>query len=608
MRVGETHRPRGAGGRIAPVECGRGVRASPLDDRRRALLVEERSRLAEAAALLARADAPRQEQDALARSIEQLDAPFLLVVVGEFNGGKSALINALLGARVLEEGVTPTTSRVTVLAHGPVVAREVLGAGLERAAAPSGLLRDVSLVDTPGTNAVLREHEALSRDFVPRSDLVLFVTSADRPFAESERAFLSTIREWGKEVVVVVNKADILEGEGDLARVTGFVREKATQLLGFAPAVVPVSAKRALRGKLEGDAALCEASGLPRLERHLSATLGDAGRFRLKLLNPLGVGERLLREAGERAAARLELLREDVAALEQIESQLALFREDLRRDFRFRLSDVEKEVLEFERRGHAFFGETLRLGRVFDLLNRERVRDEFERSVVADLPRQVEGRVTGVVDWMVESEQALWRGLAERLARRQAAHRDRMLGYVGGFEHDRARLLAEVRREAQRAVEGYDHQAEARRLAGSVRDVVAGGALLQVGALGLGAVVTAIATTAVADVTGLLAAGTLSVVGLLLLPARRRRARLELRQRVTAMREKLLARLSDAFEREIARGLERFDEALGPYTRFVRAERERLTALRDELDRLLGAFDGLRARVEAVGAPRPSET
>ena len=66
--------------------------------------------------------------------------------------------------------------------------------------APVEMLREINIVDTPGTNAVRREHEALTREFVPRSDLVLFITSADRPFTESERAFLQSIREWGKKV------------------------------------------------------------------------------------------------------------------------------------------------------------------------------------------------------------------------------------------------------------------------------------------------------------------------------------------------------------------------------------------------------------------------
>jgi hypothetical protein len=117
------------------------------------------------------------------------------VVVGEFNAGKSAVINALLGDRILDEGVTPTTSRIGLLRHGPAVFREAKGASLEIVTAPVEVLRELNIVDTPGTNAVLREHEALTREFVPRADLVLFVTSADRPFTESERAFLETIRD-----------------------------------------------------------------------------------------------------------------------------------------------------------------------------------------------------------------------------------------------------------------------------------------------------------------------------------------------------------------------------------------------------------------------------
>lgn len=575
---------------------------TPLDDERRSLLAAARSGLSALATFLASGEAPADDQEALARSVEQLDDLFLLVVVGEFNSGKSALINALLGMRLLEEGVTPTTSLVGLVRHGPEAARDTIGPGLERISAPAELLRSVAVVDTPGTNAVLREHEALSRRFAPRADMVLFLTSADRPFAESERAFLQTIREWGKQVVVVVNKADILDAPEELLRVTEFVTEKAGALLGGAPAVFGVSARRALRAKLAGDEAALAASGILALEHHLAETLGEAGRFRLKLLNPLGVGERVLREAAARTDARLELLRDDVLALADIDGQLALFREDLRRDFRFRLADVENVMLDFERRGHAFFGETLRVGRLIDLFDRERIRDQFERQVVAELPREVERRVGEIVDWIVDSELRLWQGLNERLASRQAAHADRIVGGMGAFEHDRGRLLEEVRREAHRAVESYDHQAEARRLAGAVRDAVAGGALLQVGAIGLGAAVATLATTTFADVTGLLAAGTLSVIGLLLLPARRRTARQQLRERVAAMRATLMTRVGEAFDKELERSVQRIGEALSPYTRFVRAERERLLGRRAEAERMAAELAGLRGRVEKVAS------
>src|SRR6185503_16133465 len=196
--------------------------APVLDARHQALLAEERRLLAELAAVLARLDVDADDQETFRRSLRQLDELFLLVVVGEFNAGKSAFINALVGQRVLEEGVTPTTSRIGLLKYGPQVNKEATESGLDVITAPVEMLREINIVDTPGTNAVRREHEALTREFVPRSDLVLFITSADRPFTESERAFLESIRNWGKKIVVVVNKIDILESEEDLSRVLAF--------------------------------------------------------------------------------------------------------------------------------------------------------------------------------------------------------------------------------------------------------------------------------------------------------------------------------------------------------------------------------------------------
>ena len=158
-----------------------------LDSARQALLEETRGLVEEVASRLERIGVDDATRKALADSREQLALPFLLVVVGEWNAGKSAFINALLGARVLEEGVTPTTSRVGLLRHGEARPTGRARTGSETTA-PVPLLRVIAIVDTPGTNAVLREHEALTRDFLPRADLVLFVTSADRPYAESERA------------------------------------------------------------------------------------------------------------------------------------------------------------------------------------------------------------------------------------------------------------------------------------------------------------------------------------------------------------------------------------------------------------------------------------
>jgi GTPase Era involved in 16S rRNA processing len=113
--------------------------------------------------------------------------------------------------------------------------------------APVELLRDLHIVDTPGTNAIIRGHERLTTDFVPRSDLVVFLTSADRPFTETERLFLTTIRDWGKKIVIVVNKVDIFSKESELEEVLTFVKNAGRDLLGLEPVVLPVSARLAQR-------------------------------------------------------------------------------------------------------------------------------------------------------------------------------------------------------------------------------------------------------------------------------------------------------------------------------------------------------------------------
>jgi hypothetical protein len=226
---------------------------------------------------------------------------------------------------------------------------------------------------------------------------------------------------------------------------------------------------------------------------------------------------------------------------------------------------VEKVLLDFERRGQAFFDERLRLLRMRELLSRERLRQDFETTVVADLPREVEKRVESMVDWMVGAELRQWQDVMEHLAGRQAAHADGMVGRVDDrFDYDRKRLLEAVRHEAQRAIDGYDAPKEAKRLAQSVRDSVAQTALLQVSAVGLGALVATLATTTAVDVTGLVAAGTLSVVGLFILPARRRKARAELAARVSALREKLVSALTGAFSTERNRSQEKVRGAIAP--------------------------------------------
>jgi small GTP-binding protein len=551
-------------------------------------------------AALVRVGASRDDEQTLRSSVEQLDDFFLLVVVGEFNAGKSALINALLGERVLAEGVTPTTTHVQVLRHS-TQAESVTGGDVRAVVADAPLLRDIHIVDTPGTNAITREHEILTRRFIPRADVILFAASADRPLSESERQFLHQIREWGKKVVIAVNKADLMTTPDDLETVCTFVRDNVRLLLGFSPELFAVSSRQALAAKLAGDQAGLEASGLTALETYLVHTLNAQERFRLKLLNPLGVGHRLASEYRNLVTTRLDLLQQDTATVGEIRTALNGFRQEMTRTFQLRLADVDNLLHQFEKRGDAFFEDTVRLGRLFDLMNRSRIQLEFERKVIADLPAQIENRVDGLIDWLVSSDLQQWADVRDRLSERRSEHAERIAGRLsGGFDYDRARLLDTVGKAAQETLDGHDQRIEAARMAQSVQTAVANAALLEVGAVGLGTAVSLVASSTAADVTGLLAAGVLATVGFVVIPYRRRTARRELRTRLAALREQLMDALTTQFHAEIERSVRRVEEGIAPYVQFVEGERSGLSERQRELGEIEDRLQRLRSDVEGA--------
>lgn len=564
---------------------------TPAAERR---LADARALLGDLRDLLPRLPATEADLATLVGSIRQLDDLFLLVIVGEFNAGKSAFVNALLGHRVFEEGVTPTTAGIQLVRYGEVAGSALDATGAHVVTAPVEILRDLHIVDTPGTNAIHREHERLTREFVPRADLVLFVTSADRPFTETERTFLDAIRDWGKKVVIVVNKVDIFESRDELAQVLTFVRDAARQLLDTDVELFPVSARLAWRAK-HGEPEHWTASGFDALETFVRDTLDDDERFRLKLANPLGVGDSLARRYDAMAGERLSLLASDVDALDDTERQLALYADDLERGFELRMTAVEKVLVDMEARGHQFLDDTLRMARVFDLLNRSRVQQEFEDRVVGDAPLLVERRVSELIDWLVDQDLRQWQAVSARLAQRQREHGDRMLtgGDDGAFQTDRSRLIDSVGRQAQRVVETFDRRRESRDLADGARAAVAATAAMGASALGLGAVVTAVATTAAVDVSGMLAAGVLGALGLLIIPAKRKKARAELGAKLTDLRERLTGALRSEFETARDRSAHRLADGIAPYSRFVRAEQAKWAEVR-------AALESWRARAAAL--------
>lgn len=581
-----------------------GVMDVDLSASARTLLSEERNLIADLRALLGRLEGMDNELADLKTALEDLDGVFMLVVAGEYNAGKSTLLNALLGEPVMPEGVTPTTDRITIITYGDEVAEIPTASGVVQRTWPLEVLRGMAIVDTPGTNAIIREHQELTERFIPRADLVLFVTSADRPFTESERLFLELISGWGKKIVVIVNKIDILETDAERQRIIEFVTQHTAETLGVTPVVFAVAARRAFRARTSGDAADLAASGLPEIEAFIVDSLADEERFRLKLLSPLGVASNIAKRTETQLGQRLELLAGDRRTLEEIERQRTQFDKDIGRELENYLNRFRTVLLEVERRGERFFDDTVQWRNVFGLMNSERIRERFEAQVIRGADRDIDAAVGELVDWFIQRNLQLWEDVMKFVADRGAAgHDERMMGVIGGrFQYDRDALLRSMRERSEDVMETYNQRTEAVRLADSLQGAVVQSGLMQVGGLGLGAAVLAFVSTAALDITGITLGLTIMGLGLMVLPRKRAQAKKQLHEQMQSLRDGLDSSMREQIKLELERSHEKLDGTIAPYTRFVRSELDRIDTVRKELGTLTIGLNALRKRLAGPAA------
>lgn len=578
------------------------------------LLERERALLAGMEQLLLSIGAPEDTRRRVSELAVSLDELFLLVVAGEFNAGKSTLVNALFGRRVMEEGPVPTTDKITVLRHADADEVHRRSEFVTERRLPHPLLEHLAIVDTPGTNSIIREHQALTEDFVPRADLVLFVTSYDRPLSESERQFLNFIRgAWRKQLVVAVNKADLAETEEALAQVLAHVRDGLTTILGAdssarPPLVFPVAARKALLAKEaagpDADASVYRAdprweeSRFGPFERFLTETLTADARISLKLAGPLDATETLLADAEARIAERSTILLDDDEQLTRLRERFSQVRTALDDVTARATAEIDRELLEMESRGGRFLDDTIRLTRVKLLRDRNAFREEFSRQVIRDSEARIEARLGEAADAILRRVYDLWNETYARLADLRKAPS----GSGSGFLYDRDEVLRDVLRSAKSRVDAYDMQEEARRLLENARSALTvGGAT----AVGLGAAAAVLIAATAFDVTGgILAVGAAATLGLIVLPFQRRRAVREFAERVSALRTDLRTSLENAFRTEADSAIARVSALLQPVETLVESQRAKINSETTARERLVREAADIRDAVGSqFGAP-----
>lgn len=544
---------------------------------------------------------PSEDLAKLQNAIAQLDELFLIVAAGEFNAGKSALVNALLGERVLEEGVTPTTAQVTLLRWGDEKTKTIVDDGFAIVTHPMPLLKELNLVDSPGTNAINRQHERLTNEYVPRSDLVLFVTSADRPLTQSERVFLENILTWGKKVSIVINKIDILDGEEAVIQVRDFVRTNAAEILGYEPEVFLVSAKLAQKAvssaDMEESQELRQESGIANLENYISQTLDDKTRLGLKLRNPIGVAANLHKTASDAIELQIADILADTALTGELENMVTSYERSMKEETPPRLADIENIMINFENRGVEFFDRTMKLSNIFNLANTEKIKVLFQEEVQGDVSEDIDAKVHGMINWMVDKDLNTWYQVAGALEKRQAqSQRDLPVAKTPQSAR-RDELIENVSQTIKQIVNRYDRKKEAEQLGDYVQESVAQTALFGIGALSVGAMVVTILTTKALDITGIVTAGALAIFGMFVIPYKRKQVKEEFKTKMAELRESLRETLSKTFNQEAETAVNRLTENISPYVDFVNNEQSRLEASRQTLAEMQNELNSLDTEI-----------
>jgi tetratricopeptide (TPR) repeat protein/GTPase SAR1 family protein len=295
-----------------------------------------------------------------AKVVELYDRPLLITVMGEFNSGKSTFVNALLGEEVAPMGITPTTATINLVKYGrepggrviyrdgqsrllPFAKVPALLRGLDaeetrrirlvEALYPLDVLQRVNVVDTPGLNSILPEHEATAREFIAQADAVVWLFTVDQAGKQTEREALKSIRDAGKQILGVLNKIDRLQAlnntdansdaaGGGLSTLLSHLNDPKEGLGEILETIIPFSGREALYGRKNKDAERLTRANLPALEQALEerffqraqAIKNAAGRSRLLSLL-------------ERARAQVETLHSP-AQQKKLEQDIRLLQAD----------------------------------------------------------------------------------------------------------------------------------------------------------------------------------------------------------------------------------------------------------------------------------------
>ena len=373
---------------------------------------------------------------------------YIVAVIGEFNAGKSTFINALLEDDLLPMGITPTTEFIEVIRYSPTPERKPTiqeGGQIRVWGHPNTGSEGVAIVDTPGTSSIFAKHDLTAQDFLHRSDLVLFVMSAKRAFADTERLYLDLAKNYGKKIVLIINQIDLLE-EAEQQEVRRFVERQIKETLGIEPLLFAVSAKKARQGQ-DGNLSVVRA--------HLRGVFASRSLLQQKLESQLIVAERTLEKHLQTTQQNLDLVQHDTLRVKDIQTELERNAQLLNVQLQEAHLDITKILEALRERGHEFIRTNLSVSRMLRIPNREHIQTQFKEGVVGNALQQVGTTTSEYVKSVVDNSRAYWQGVIDRLNQIKELLDQELSGPdAAAFAEQRANLEKAIR-IAQTELETY---------------------------------------------------------------------------------------------------------------------------------------------------------
>lgn len=239
--------------------------------------------------------------------------PFMFVIVGEVKAGKSSFVNALLdaGREVCAVAPQPMTDTIQQILFGEKEETVVVNPYLKKIFLPIEILRDIAIVDTPGTNSIVERHQEITENFIPASDLVIFVFEAKNPYRQSSWDFFDFIhRDWHKKIIFILQQKDLLS-EADLEVNTRGLYDFAVKKGVQEPVIQAVSAKAELEGHYDQ-------SNFSAVRDYIRTHVTGGRGAALKLKNNIATSRNILDRVRQDLDTRAEQFRTDTAFRDDI--------------------------------------------------------------------------------------------------------------------------------------------------------------------------------------------------------------------------------------------------------------------------------------------------